>query len=308
MASQESNGKFSYEILVIDDGSTDGTEETVEKIADNSPVAIRYSRTEGKGISHARNRGISESRGNWIAFFDQDQLADPTWLGELFAVVSETGAYVVDGARDLLLPREPLSYLSSVCRRALGEITADRLEPYKRRGRTCSCTGNVLLNRKVFEEVGEFSESLLQGGEDWDFFRRVKSAGFDIWFAPKALVHHVIPPERLTERFFKWRFLQVGVNFAYRDYREWGLAGTAFACIARIGQALLVNLPRLLWAYLTRDRASLLARKALLWKSVGYTRKTFLLIAPGLFPQEHFFDRFELRKEQEALTQNSNLT
>lgn len=309
MVHQESSGKFSFDIVVVDDGSTDGTKSVVGEIAARSAVPIRYFRGQGKSVSYARNRGIAESQGDWVAFFDQDQLAEPDWLRELFAVACKTGADVVDGPRDLVLSQEQLSRLSPVCRRILGEITAP-LECAKRRigDLRTPCTGNVLINRRVFGLVGGFDESLIQGGEDWDFFRRVKDAGFEIPYASKALVRHLIPSERLTEGFFKWNSLRCGINFAYRDYKEWGLTKTFFACIARIGQALLVNLPRLLWAHLLGDNAEALGRKCLLWRCMGYARKTLFLIAPHLFPQENFFARLNFRKEGEVFTKDSDFT
>ena len=306
MVSQESNGQFSFEIVVVDDGSTDGTKGVVEQVAARSEVPIRYFREQGKGVSHARNRGIAESRGDWIAFFDQDQLAGPDWLKELFAMASKTGADVVDGPRDLAISEGQLSRLSSVCRRVLGEITGS-VECAKRRigDLRVACTGNVLINRRVFDAVGEFDESLIRGGEDWDFFRRVRDVGFEIPYAPKAPVHHLIPPERLTYGFFKWNSLRCGANFAYRDYKEWGRMKAIMLCVARIGQALLVNLPLLFWAYLFGDDAELLGRKCPLWRAVGYTHETLFLVAPRLFPQESFFAGLELRREREIFTNDN---
>jgi glycosyltransferase involved in cell wall biosynthesis len=307
MISQERNGKFSFDIIVVDDGSTDQTSETVAKAADKSQVPIRYFRTQGKGISHARNRGVAESCGEWIAFFDQDQLAEADWLEGLFDVASQTGADVVDGPRDLCLSKERLSQLGLACRRILGE-TGSGLIRHKRNERICSCTGNVLIRRGVFNVVGGFDESITRGGEDWEFFGRVKNTGFDIWHAPKALVHHVIQPERLTEVFFKWSSLRCGIVFADRDYRDWGMSRTTLVCILRIGKAILVNFPLLIGAYLMSNQAEILGQKCPLYRAFGYLRRNLSLLMPKLFIQENFFSRFELRKEKENIRASSVLT
>src|SRR4029077_10495906 len=74
----ETAGKFSYEIVVVDNASTDGTAQTVASLRQTAPV-LRYVYEAKKGIATARNRGLRESKGEWIAFFDDDQLADPRW-------------------------------------------------------------------------------------------------------------------------------------------------------------------------------------------------------------------------------------
>jgi len=296
MIRQETGGKFSFEIVVVDDGSRDGTAQRVAEIAAASPVPIRYCSAGGKGISHARNTGAAESRGEWIAWFDQDQLAEPTWLGELYSTACETGADLVDGPRDLLLTEDQRAGLSGFCRACLGEITAGDTV-HKHLGRYASCTGNALIKRAVFEAVGNFDESILVGWEDWDYVRRLRAKGFECWYTPRALVHHVVPPGRLSQQFFRWHAARVGVAFASRDFREWGLPKTVLACLAKIGQALLVHVPLLARAWVVNDEKSVLTRTCLVLRAVSYARRTLFFLWPGLFRQERFHARLHLRNE-----------
>jgi len=217
LTSQVGLGRLSYEIIVVDDASTDSTSTVVKKVAERSRVSIRYVREEGRGIARARNRGLRESFGNWVAFFDDDQLAEPQWLRELFACAADNGAHCVGGARFLRLPEEPLRKLSPQCRLILGEIDHGR-EPIRCSRKTRPCTGNVLIKRSVFDAVGNFDESMRWGGSDIDFFRRVSMQAFECWYSPRAVVHHITPSYRLTTGYLTWRSLLHGKNFANRDH------------------------------------------------------------------------------------------
>lgn len=79
-----------FEIIVIDDGSMDDTESVVSPVMDR----IRYIKTVNRGVSAARNRGIQEARGEWIAFLDSDDTWAPDKLRRQAEVVSRTGAKV----------------------------------------------------------------------------------------------------------------------------------------------------------------------------------------------------------------------
>lgn len=76
------------------------------------------------------------------------------------------------------------------------------------------------------------------------------------------------------------------------------------AFFARIGQALLVNLPLLFWAYIVGNEGEILGSKCLLWWYVGYKLHTLFLLAPRAFTQERFFARLEFRKERTSFKES----
>lgn len=294
---QETDGAFSYEVVVTDDGSTDHTGEVVQEVAAGSRVPIRYVRGAGGGVAAARNMGVAEARGRWIAFFDDDQLAEVDWLKNLVATALERGADCVGGTILLDLPQGHLSRLAPVCRSILGEhVHSDRAT--RLRGKFLPPTGNLLISRRVFDAIGVFDASMLYGGEDSDLVVRARAAGFDIWLAPAAVVHHVIPPTRLERAYFRWVTLRWGSQSAQIDCKHLGRRQVLALCIARIGQALLVNVPSLLMACLRRDQVEIIDRTCLLWRAEGYTRQCLFLIAPNVFSQKRFMTALEFRKRQ----------
>jgi glycosyltransferase involved in cell wall biosynthesis len=304
---QQTQGEFTFEIVVVDDRSTDGTQVALQNIAKDCQVPIRCFRGEGRGIAAARNTGLGAASGEWLAFFDDDQVADPNWLKELHALALKTRSQCVGGARPLLLIAQELSLLSPICRAALGEITQGN-EPRKCGRKQYPCTGNMLLRRSVFDQVGQFDESLTRGGEDTEFGVRLRRAGIEAWFTPKAIVHHYVPAYRLNESYLFWRALACGSNFAYRDFQEWGLVRTVTACLARIAQASFINCPLMLLAYILGDRAELTGRKYLLLAAWGYLRESLYLVSPRLFSQETYFSHLSFRGERNAFAGSSKST
>jgi GT2 family glycosyltransferase len=304
---QETGGEFTFEVVVVDDGSTDSTQVVLRKIAKGSQVPIRCFKGEGRGIAAARNLSVSAASGEWLAFFDDDQIAEPNWVRELLALAVRTRSKCLGGARPLMLTAQELSRLSLVSRGILGEI-AQGSEPVRCARTQYPCTGNMLLRRSVFEQVGGFDESLARerGGEDTEFTARLRRAGVEAWFAPMAIVHHHVPQYRLNEAYLFWRSLGCGDNFAYRDFTEWGLARTLAACAARIGQACLINSPLILFAHVLRNRAEVIARKCLLLGAWGYLRQSLYLVSPRLFSQEAYFSRLSFRTERSAFAGCSN--
>ena len=299
MMEQETEGRFSYEILVIDDASTDDTAAVVAGLAAASRVRVRYIRESGVGYTGVLNRAVREFHGDWLAIFDDDQMTHRRWLLQLLDVAERAQADMTGGPIKLALSTEVLASIGPVCRDLYGE-SPDVREPEKYRAEPpLPSGGNRLVHRRVFDRVGGFDEQMLTGGCDRDFLLRAVDAGCRFGWEPGAVGYHRIQPQRITPGYVKWYSLQWGCSFAYVDWKRSGPGRTVLFCIARLGQNLLLILPGLLLACLGGRSSELLDRQARFWRNLGYARKTLQLVAPGFFPQKTFFSRVEFRRAKE---------
>jgi len=178
VGSVRSQGWPGIEIIVVDDGSTDGTGRVLDELAGDD---LRVLRQPKAGAAAARNRGIAESRGDWVAFLD----ADDYWLpGKLAAQMSALaagsnertfaycGSLVFDG-QGVIIEVRPA---------APGAMRLDALVW----GNTIT-TGSVVVKRAALFEVGLFDESLNVLGEDWDLWLRL-AASYEGACVPEPLV------------------------------------------------------------------------------------------------------------------------
>ncbi len=296
LSRQETHSEFCYEILIIDDGSTDNTHAVVKEAQQGSSVGIRYVWQEGLGYTRALNRAVREFRGQWLAFFDDDQLTHGLWLKHLLSAARQQRAKMVGGPIVLEMPEDILSIIGPVCRDIFGESPDVRDPEYYSNRHPLPSGGNRLVHRGVFDKIGDFDENMLTGGCDRDFLLRALSVGIPMGWARDAVARHVIDPGRYTPEHIKWYSLQWGCAFAYTDWKLKGSFFTPVICAARIGQALFINLPLFIWAKTTGDLGDEMDRRALLWRAVGYTRKTLQLMGPRIFSQKYFFEKVEFRR------------
>ncbi|MBX7256432.1 MAG: glycosyltransferase [Candidatus Hydrogenedentes bacterium] len=273
-------GAFVYEIVVIDDLSTDDTPVILEGLRERSPVTLRWARASGAGIAAARNCGIREAVGDYIAYFDDDQLADPNWLLELWRTRLDTHAACVGGARLLELPARELSGIHPIIRLYLGEIPIET-SPRKCGRADLLCTGTVLLDRTVFTRVGGFDESLSEGGEDTEFFTRVRAAGFQCWYTPHSVVKHIIPSYRREAPYLQWTAIRGGECFACRDLRELGALRTVVLSALRVIHAFAVHAPVMCVMRLLKRKGDVLARSCQIRRALAYARGAVRRIITG---------------------------
>jgi glycosyltransferase involved in cell wall biosynthesis len=248
--SQDTAANFTFEAVVVDDHSTDHTRATVESLALSAPN-VRYVLNENaKGVVGARNMGIRAARGEWIVFFDDDQLAERGWLAGLVEVVRAHGALIAGGARRLDLPEAQLRDLGPVFRSLLGENLYDG-PPVIMRGKELPTTGNLLVAKAVFERVGEFGVGIdISSGEDAELIGRARAAGIEVWTAPRAMVAHMIPAYRTSVPYLRWVSRRWGAHFAQIDAKRGGNTKMAVLALARAAQAVLQSAPQWLLAVL----------------------------------------------------------
>jgi len=149
------------EIIVVDDGSTDNTQDILEKIH-----GIKVIRTENLGVSHARNIGIKKARNSWLAFLDSDDiwLKDKTEKQVLLHNKDENLMFSHTNER-WIRDGKKIKYPKSL-KKPEGECFLQNIS-------TCKiAASSVLINKKVFNAVGLFDESM-SVCEDYDMWLRI---------------------------------------------------------------------------------------------------------------------------------------
>jgi len=177
-----------YEVIVVDDGSTDDTADRLARFGN----AIRYIRQSNQGVASSRNTGVSHAQGAYVAFLDGDDVWEPDKLAvQIVAAqaVPRTGLVVVDGVEfddSGVLEPSLLRDVSSELRLHEGEV---RTVPYYGslvRRNNIWTVSQVMIPRDVLREVGP-SDHRLRCGSDYDLYLRIAER-HDVTFVKKRLV------------------------------------------------------------------------------------------------------------------------
>jgi glucosyl-dolichyl phosphate glucuronosyltransferase len=207
---------LAWELLVVDNNSTDSTGEVVEKFAGEVAFPVRYFFEKKQGRSAALNAGIAVAKGKVIAFTDDDVLLDPGWLSNLkrtfddfdcSAVAGKVVAQWNHGRPDWLEMEGQLAVVHFDLGDELKEIKMSPLG------------ANSAFRREVFRQYGLFRLDLGVNGsrhtvtcDDTEFGERLIRGGEKILYCPTAVIFHPVDPARTTKKYLLSWYYYNGVS------------------------------------------------------------------------------------------------
>lgn len=206
-----------YEIIVVDNCSTDRTPEVVKEFQARASN-IRYFYEGRLGLSTARNRGTAEARAPIVAFFDDDGTADAGWLEALLRIFREDAdAGAAGGLIHVGWPAEKPAWMPVDFQGYYGacDYGAERRNlafpqyPYG---------ANMMIRRHFLEAIGGFNDELgakgqnIMQGDELDVFQRLFAMNTKVVYEPRAVVHHWVPAERVTRKWLLRRAYKHGFS------------------------------------------------------------------------------------------------
>ena len=209
-----------WECVVVSNNSTDDTVARFGDFAARYPgLNLRLVTEDGPGVSYARNRGIAETSAPLLVFIDDDERINPGFLRAYADFFDAHPDAVVAGGRIIAeyVTGRP-AWLSKYTEMPIANPMdfGDAVWPFPA-GRVPG-GGNMAFRRSAALRYGGFDPSLgrvgrmLIGGEENDFFERLMRGGETCWYVPGAVMWHIIPPEKLTESYFRRLCYNVGVS------------------------------------------------------------------------------------------------
>ncbi len=258
----------SWELVIVDGQSTDGTWEIIQDFAANSPpMVVRPFREEGeRGHGNARNMVLANARGQYVAFTDADCIVAPDWLSTLVAVLEgerakDPNVVAVGGIR---YPIATDNWKERLLNAMLGTILGSG-----------GSAGFVIRQNRFVDSVGNYNAIYVREialahkyrniriGEDFEFNRRLNRLGYRIVLSPSPKVYH-----HQTDSFGS--FLQQMIGYGKGQARVW----------KRFGEMrLFAPLMALFWIGVAIGWTSLFVSATLFWTYCGIVGAYFLVVA-----------------------------
>ncbi|HET7535860.1 MAG TPA: glycosyltransferase [Candidatus Didemnitutus sp.] len=216
------------EVLVVDNVSTDHTPTTVANFS-GARFPLRRIFERQQGLNHARNRAIAEARGSIVVFADDDILVESDWIRQLVAPFVGDGRERIGCVAGEVIPVFPqgrpdwvAEWHGPLAFRTRAGRMADHQNPMG---------ANFAVRRNVLMHTGNFAGGLDRtgdnffGGGDRELVRRIRSAGWQVWFAPAAAVRHQMPASRTTFAYAARHAFDSARSRVFERVREGDAAG-----------------------------------------------------------------------------------
>lgn len=209
-----------WECVVVNNNSTDCTAERFAAFAAAHPqYNLRMVEEHNQGLSYARNRGIRESIGEYMAIIDDDERIVPEFISAYISLFDTVPEAVAGGGPIVpVYPAGRPAWMSCFTERPIANTMylGDRVREFPE-GHIPG-GGNMAIRRSAVKRYGVFDISLgrvgtsLTGGEESDLFERLRLAEAKYYYTPKAVMYHIIPAEKLSRGYFSRLSYNIGVS------------------------------------------------------------------------------------------------
>ena len=212
LQAQTGTEDFFWEILIVDNNSTDATADIVRRYQTtwDRTFALRYVIEPQQGAAFARRRAIAESVGNLIAFLDDDNVPSPQWVSAIYQFEKQYPKAGVFGSQihgnfEVPPPKDFRKIQGFLAIKEYGHLprkfNADLLD--------LPAGAGMVVRKQVWLETvpgtlqlqGPVANSLTSKGEDFESMIHISRAGWEIWYNPQMCIYHKIPAWRLQEEY-----------------------------------------------------------------------------------------------------------
>lgn len=187
------------EVIIVDNGSIDNTEEVVKNLSEKLYYPFRYVYEPIAGLCQARNRGRAEAKGTIIAYIDDDEKITVGWIEKIRGHFLKNQSECLGGKISVkILGLPPKGFTDEMLwffgATKLGDSARFLQYPEHPQG------GNFAVKVEVFDKVNGFDTNLTLYGDETEFFRRVSQNGFSMYYDPNIEVVQEIPAKRISKK------------------------------------------------------------------------------------------------------------
>lgn len=277
LAAQQCPEGLSWDVLVVDNASSDRTREIVESFAQTGLVpALRYVYEAKPGLTAARLRGVRETESPWVAYVDDDNLLQADWIAAIGrAIRNHPDAGGIGGQVVLDWEAPPPAYL-----RPFGFCFAEqKVGGTDSRADSLAGAGMVLRRDALLASgwvrqplLGDRTGRKLVSGGDVEIAQRVRAAGYSLYLAPEARLLHRISADRMERRYLFRVNFELGISSVVIGVLTWPGDWNSWCKQARAARADWFRRASVGLAYALRNRSGV--TEAVAWASFafGYSR------------------------------------
>jgi len=203
------------QVVLVDNGSTDGTEKYLQALGN---AAIRYIRLErNAGFAEGNNVGAAQARGDWLFLLNNDTLCDPHLLAELKESIKSHPEFKIFACRMVRISDGRIDNKGirvTTLLRAAQIGTGEEVRPEQPFEVFGASGGAMVVHRSVVEDIGLFEPEFFAYQEDVDFAIRARLAGYRCLYLPAAVIHHKGGGTSSKNRRFLLYYLQRNMELA----------------------------------------------------------------------------------------------